>query len=399
MRKFWLVCWNEYRRHVFRLRFLMVLLSLPFFVLLSGAVGALAVAGEYDPRPLGVVDPAGWFNPNLPLPQQDSQFPPVKVILFPDENAGVEAVKQEKVQAVYIFSADYLENGKLNLVAEKPLRGMVRDQFRELLQANLLAEQPPEISTRILEGPDITVQTPLTGRQTGSNDWVKLLLPLLSGVLFVIVINTSGGYLLQAVVEEKENRTMEIIVTSLSPLQLMAGKVIGSLSIGLTQLLVWLLFPLLAYLVLRDRFPFLQELSLEPRLVGLMVASLLAAFIMVAGLMAAIGAMATESREAQQFAGIFTLPIVAPYWFIAPIMTSPNSPLARGLSYFPLTSPVTLPLRAAFTDLPAWEITLSLGLLVIAAAASLWLSARVFRMGMLRYGKALSWKEIFQRGN
>ncbi len=78
-------------------------------------------------------------------------------------------------------------------------------------------------------------------------------------------------------------------------------------------------------------------------------------------------------------------------------MESPNSPLAIGLSLFPLTAPISLPLRAAFTNIPAWQIALSLGILVGGAIFALWLAARAFRMGMLRYGKKLAWREIFGR--
>jgi ABC-2 type transport system permease protein len=78
-------------------------------------------------------------------------------------------------------------------------------------------------------------------------------------------------------------------------------------------------------------------------------------------------------------------------------MMNPNSPLSVGLSLFPLTAPVSLPLRAAFTTLPAWQIAVSLGLLCILAAVSIWFAGRAFRLGMLRYGKRLSWKELFSR--
>jgi len=125
------------------------------------------------------------------------------------------------------------------------------------------------------------------------------------------------------------------------------------------------------------------------------LATLLPAFVMVSALMAMAGVTATESREAQQVASLFTLPLYVPFWLLGPIMQNPNSGLAVGFSLFPLTAPMTLPLRAAFTILPAWQIALSLSLLVVCAAGALWLAGRAFRMGMLRYGKLLSLKEIF----
>jgi len=127
------------------------------------------------------------------------------------------------------------------------------------------------------------------------------------------------------------------------------------------------------------------------------LAALPAAFVMVAALMAMVGATATETREAQQVAGLFTLPLFVPYWLITPLIESPNSPLAVGMSLFPMTAPVTLPARAAFTLVPAWQSALSLGLLYLAAFGSLWLAGRAFRLGMLQYGKRLKLAELFRR--
>jgi ABC-2 type transport system permease protein len=115
--------------------------------------------------------------------------------------------------------------------------------------------------------------------------------------------------------------------------------------------------------------------------------------------MAIAGAMATDSREAQQVAGLLTLPIFIPYWFATPLLSNPYSPLAIGLSLFPLTAPVALPLRASVAQIPVWQNVLAVSLLTLFAAAALWLAARVFRMGMLQYGKRLEWREIFSRNS
>jgi ABC-2 type transport system permease protein len=114
-------------------------------------------------------------------------------------------------------------------------------------------------------------------------------------------------------------------------------------------------------------------------------------------LMALVGVAAVEVSEAQQVAGMFTLPVILPYWFIWNIMTSPNGPLALGLSFFPFTAPITLPMRAAFTIVPFWQVALSIVILLGCAVGAMWLASRAFRRGMLRYGKRLSLREIFAR--
>jgi ABC-2 type transport system permease protein len=113
--------------------------------------------------------------------------------------------------------------------------------------------------------------------------------------------------------------------------------------------------------------------------------------------MGALGATATEAREAQQVAGLFTLPIVLPFWFITSIMFDPNGKLATGLSMFPLTAPLTMPLRMAFVTVPAWQIVVTIASLIILAALMIWLAGRVFRIGMLQYGKRVSLKQIFAK--
>jgi len=229
----------------------------------------------------------------------------------------------------------------------------------------------------------------------GENVIFSLLFPMVIGILFLLVINTSGSYLVGALVEEKENRTMEIMVISVSADQMMAGKVVGNLAVGLTELLVWIAFGLVTLAFLRANPAQMGSFNLDAGYLFLAFFTLLPAFVMVAGLMAAAGATATDTREAQQIAGMFTLPVVVPFYLIVPLMESPNSPLSVGLSLFPLTAPISLTIRAAFTDVPAWQIGLSLGLLVVCAVGAIWVAGRVFRLGMLRYGKRVMLREIF----
>jgi ABC-2 type transport system permease protein len=203
---------------------------------------------------------------------------------------------------------------------------------------------------------------------------------------------------MQAVVEEKENRTMEVLMTSVSSTQLMSGKIIGIIGVGLTQLLAWIGFATLAVLAGRYYFPFLEAIHISFSSVGLLVITLLPAFVMVAALMVAVGATVTDAREGQQIASLFTFPVVIPYWFTYQLMSNPNGPLAVGLSLFPLTAPVALTMRVGFTYIPMWQVGVTTGILVVSALASLWLAGRAFRLGMLQYGQRLSWRQLSGRG-
>jgi ABC-2 type transport system permease protein len=324
-------------------------------------------------------------------------FPAIELLAFGDETEARLAVEREQIRGYYVLEKDFLQTGKARLVASKPLSAEARQAFEELLRLNIESGQPAPVLKRLSEGDEVIVRTTDGAREMGEHGWVGFFLPLLTGILFILVINTSGGYLLQAVVEEKENRTMEVIITSVSPFQLMAGKIVGNLSVGLTQLALWGFFAGLGLLVLLVVFASSSLVQAMTQPLLLMFLTLIPSFILVSALMAVAGASAVEAREAQQVAGLFILPVTVPYYFMASILENPNGALAVAFSFFPLSTAVTLPLRAAVTTLPPWQVALNLAVLVLCAAGALWLAGRAFRLGMLRYGKPLSLREILGR--
>lgn len=143
--------------------------------------------------------------------------------------------------------------------------------------------------------------------------------------------------------------------------------------------------------------PSLADLHFAPALFGWITAIMLPGFVMIAALMAAMGATVGDEREGQQMAGLFTLPIMVPFWFLYPLLTNPNGPLAIGLSYFPLTAPITLALRIGFATIPVWQLALNITALALYALGALWLSGRAFRIGMLRYGQRVRLSELFRK--
>ncbi|OQX60985.1 MAG: hypothetical protein B5M51_09260 [Anaerolinea sp. 4484_236] len=320
MRKFLRVMAYEYRRHVLRRSFLLALLSLPALILVSVGAGFVLVRMETDATPIGYIDRAGVVQKPLPQDALEELAEPVQMIPFKDE-------------------AD------------------ARDRF------NILADQSPQIAARVVDGAQIIIRSPDGGRVASSDSWLSIVLPLVLGIVFFIVVMSSSGYLMQAVVDEKENRTMEVLVTSVSPGQLIAGKIVGLIGVGLTQLMVWIAFGVLGMFIGGANFPALQEqfASISLGSLGLMGLALLPSYVMFAGLMAAMGAMVTNTSEAQQMAGLLTLPI----W------------------------------RLGFTIIPFWQLVLNFLVLCVSAVGAIWLAGKVFRMGMLRYGKRLRWKEIF----
>ena len=198
-------------------------------------------------------------------------------------------------------------------------------------------------------------------------------------------------------VDEKENRTMEIIVTSVSPEELIIGKILGNLCVGLSQLFIWLMFAALGAASIKSIFGYGYAPVILPVHYVLLLGIIIPGFILVATLMSLVGVSAASLREAQQVSMIFTLPMVSPYWFAGAVLQNPNHPLSALMSIFPLTAVITMPLRVAIGEVPGWQLILAILLMWASAGAALLLAARVFRLGMLRFGKRLPIKEVVMK--
>ena len=397
MSKIWQIIRHEYVRHVFRRRFLFSLLSLPVVVIVMVGVALLVAGLGSDPAPVGYLDPAGALaNPVQPPESTDIFSPDIEFIAYTDRDQAQSDLENGTIQAYYILPEDYPQTIQTELVYLKEPDSSVMAAFTDFVRLTLLENDkvPSDVINRLSEGSTVTLQSVDGSRQMRDDQWYLIFVPYIAGFMFFIVVMTSGGYLLQAVVEEKENRTMEIVITSVSPSQLMTGKIIGDIGIGLTQLVVWLIFAWVGLKVAGNFWPILADFSLPPNYIGVMLLVLLPAFVMVAALMAAIGATLTETREAQQISGMFSLPMMIPIYLSTAIMTNPNGVLAMVLSYFPLTAPLTVLMRMSFTVVPAWQIAINVVSLVVFAGLAIWFASKAFRLGMLQYGKKLSLKDV-----
>ena len=398
MHKFWQIVKYEYTRHVFRKRFIFALLSLPIFALFM--VGLILIMSLFmsNRTPVGYVDRTGILSDPILTGRPDNVFEPnLDMLPFENETQAQAALNKKEIQAFFVLNDDYLSTYQVPLVFSDAPDDNTLNQTRLFIKQNILANIDSPHMDRLQSGTNFIPFSAEGANLLQDTQWYNIVLPLLIAVLFIVVIMTSGGYLLQAVVEEKENRTMEVVVTSVSPLQLMAGKIVGNISVGFTQLLVWLFFAWLIIWFASTQMPFLSDLEVDLTILFKNLAIFIPAFVSVAGLMAALGAMVTESREAQQISGMFTLPIMLPIWFLQPIMENPDGVVAKVLSYFPLTAPIAIGIRMSISTLPNWEWLTYVTIQVAFAALMIWLAARAFRISMLFYGKRLSLKQLFRK--
>jgi ABC-2 type transport system permease protein len=352
---------------------------------------------------LGYVDLSGALADPLPIPEEYLEHDPVELVVFANEEQALGALKNNEIQGFYLLPEDFLETRSATLTYNNDEPGRnARNQFQTLLQVNLSVGMDQEAVDRILDGLDFTVRTPDGKRSFSENSiFSDLVLPLISGFILMFTLITSAGYLSTTVAEEKENRTIEILATSMSSNQFILGKVIGIVMVVATQMGSWILFLVGGIAIGKATldFDWLNEATLDPGIIGLVLGILIPAFFFFAGLTIAISSTATETSEGQQAMGLVSLPLGMSYWFAAVIIANPNGTFATVLSLIPFTAPTLLPLRAAFSVVPVWQVISSIAILSVSAVFSIWLAARAFDMGMLRYGKRLRLAELLARNN
>jgi ABC-2 type transport system permease protein len=210
-------------------------------------------------------------------------------------------------------------------------------------------------------------------------------------MLFMIVMLTASSYLMQTVTTEKETRVMEVLMSSISPTQLLAGKIGGLGLVGFVQMVLWLISSLSA-LTFIPAAAGLGTVSPESVLVAIVYFVL--GYFIYASLMAGLGALMPGSREAAQYTFFILLPLIAPLYIISAILLEPNGPLAVALSLFPLSAPVVMVMRVTATDVPFIEVLIGAVLMAITAVVVVVLAARLFRAQALLRGTKPSLKEV-----
>ena len=203
----------------------------------------------------------------------------------------------------------------------------------------------------------------------------------------MISIFMTSGYLLQSVTEEKENRVVEIVLSSIPATPLMAGKIVGLGGAGLTQVGIWVLSALIAIPLLSSQIPDLGPIAIDPTMLVLALTYFVLGYLAYGAIFAAIGAIAPGNREAQQYSGYLGFTAAIPFIVFSIFLTDLQSPVVYALTLFPLTTPTAMLITLGVSDGIPWTLVgaslTSLGLFAILAT---WASARIFRATVLLYG-------------
>ena len=243
----------------------------------------------------------------------------------------------------------------------------------------------------------------LTKEGRGASGRGNVALAYVMALLLYMSIILYGQSILMGVIEEKTQRVAEVVVASIPSNELLAGKVLGVGAVGLAQQIVWVTSGLL---LLKFQQPIMQALGLPA--VGMQMpqvsigtglaffAYFVLGFIFFTSLFAAAGSMVSSTQDAQQVSTPLTFLIIPSILLLTPVLLQPNGTLARVVTLIPFTSPILMPVRMSITSVPWWEVAASITILIATCLGAIWLAARIYRVGVLMYGKKASLREVLR---
>ena len=393
MRNFILIARHEFRRVILRRGFLFGTLAVPLGIVALVALVVLIAGRQQSDLPLGYVDQTGLLDPS-----QRDQFPGVVdeaavFIAYPDQASALAALEDQTVQAVFVLPPDFLETQASDLFfLEDPPGHDIWVEFDNFVRVSLVASLPPDVATRLLSGPAVTVKEIDSSREFSQEGILNIVVPFVASFFFVFAVMSASGYMLHAVTDEKENRTMELMLTSVSSGQMIGGKTAGLLAVTLTQLSIWILAVGFGLMVAAPYVEVIRSFEIPWTYLGVMLLFFLPAYGFIAALTVAIGAAVNEVQQGQQISGMLSLVIMAPIFLLVLLFSNPSHPIFIFMTFFPPTAFMTVSLRWGLAAIPVWQLGLSWILLVAGMGLMVWIASRLFRAGMLRYGQPLSLK-------
>lgn len=389
------------REYLFNLRrrsFLFTTLLVPLVMVGIGLFTSRAAdTGTGDPqqalleaaeRAVGYVDETGFFaTPSGPF----AAF----VVPYPDEEAARRDVVAGVIRAYFLVPEDYFETGEVrgySLQLELIGAAASPEIFQAFLLDSIVAGLDDRaVAVRATRPIDLVVIRVEPAGERSQGELETEFLPIAFALILFTSIFMASGFLLQGVAEEKQGRMIEILVSSVSSTQLLAGKILGLGLLGLTQIAFWAAsarFLLGGRLLPESAMGIVGQIQISDATLALAVAYYVLGFFAYAGLMAGLGSLGSTARESQQVAAVVALVAISPIYARFIITAAPHGLIAVVISLFPLTAPVGMMIRLAISSVPPLQVAASIALLVAAIPLLIWLSARVFRASLLTYGKA-----------
>ena len=324
------------------------------------------------------------------------------LVSYQTRDEATTALINQDISEYIVIPPDHMDTGLVNrYVLEKQLETppVKVTAIKNFVTNNLLSEKVPQNTINLIEAPlyvEVIRLTETGDVATDQGGYGNVIIPAIFSFLLAFSLNFSSNYFLQGLGEEKESRLIEVLLSSVSARQLLIGKVLGLGAAGMVQVAVWLVsLPLLLSLASSTIGGFFTTIVLPANFLVYGIVYFILGYLFFAVLSAGVGAISPGVREGQQLALIYTLFAFVPIWFSSLLFIFPDSPIWTALTIFPVTAPVATMLRLGVTDIPAWELAVSIGVLVLSVTGILLLSIKAFRIYLLMYGKRPKLGELF----
>ncbi|RNI30881.1 ABC transporter permease [Rufibacter immobilis] len=428
MDKIWLVFQREYLVRVRKKSFIVMTILGPLLMALVMIVPVGLMMMSDDTKTIQVLDESGLFADKF-VSNEDFRYVPVP---GPVEAAKTNYLASEDAGLLYIPQLDIDKPRGIQLFSQKSASMTVisalEKQVKQELEAIKFAKSgiDQKVLDQIKTSVDINTVNLSTEGEKSSNVGITSLAGFMGAFLIYLFIFIYGAQIMRGVIEEKTSRILEVMVSSVKPFQLMAGKIMGIAAVGLTQFLLWIVLTSAVYAGVSSAFKLdrfseakigqtvqtmqtekdaaqaqeihealsaVQNLNL-PLLVGGFLFYFLGGYLLYGALFGAVGAAVDSETDSQQFMMPITIPLILSFIVAQTIiMKDPNGPVAFWMSMIPLTSPVVMMLRLPF-GVPGWELALSMVLLMAGFVGTIWVAARIYRVGILMYGKKITYREL-----
>lgn len=424
LQKIWLILRSEFWRRVRSKAFILATLLVPFGVVLLFAAPALFgyLAEQTDERTVAVVDETGQLADSLVAASGERiTFRPVDA----STDSVRAAVRDGRYDGYLHVPASLLDgNGKATYYSMEggglSLRSELDSQVNRVVRRYRLEAAGASADVLSIVGSDVELATRKLSEEEGTTDDSTLAYTAIGYVMAFVIyfaVFFYGQYVMQGVIEEKSSRVVEVIVSSVRPFELLMGKVLGIGAMGLAQMVTWAALamggmaaigPILALFFAPSDLGATSGASPEAlrEAAGISVPTIpldlvvwfilffVGGFLLYASLFAAVGSAVEQQQDAQNLLLPVMTPLILPILFLVFIIESPNATVSVIMSIIPLFSPILMVLRIAITAVPLWEILTAFVLLVGTFVGMIWLAGRVYRVGILSYGKTPSLREI-----
>ena len=450
MKKIWLIIQREYLTRIKKRSFIVMTILGPLLMAGIMIVPMWLAMNSNELKTVGVIDQTGIFfekfknTDNIRFHYMVSDIGSAKGNFR--ESGDYALLVIPKTEVALPTNAILYSNGQVSLNVKSYIRGVMTKQIEDLkLQARLNDLQQgsstpvnvDDILRSIRTTVDVsTMKIDEEGNEEKSYTEVSMVAGIFAGILIYMFIFMFGAQVMRGVIEEKTSRIVEVIISSVKPFQLMMGKVIGVAMVGLTQFLLWvvLTFVIISAVVtpLTSKPENMKSVTEQvtggtiemdpsaagpaeagqqqegvgevldainsinfPVMIGSFLFFFLFGYLMYAALFAAIGGAVDSEADTQQFMLPMTAPLILAMVLAQFIIQEPTGPIAFWLSIIPLTSPVVMMVRIPF-GVPYWEVALSMSLLVLGFIGATWMAAKIYRTGILMYGKKVSYRELWK---